>query len=361
MMPINKDKEKKSKKRSRSGNLTREPKDDSDDASLSAPSTSSGSASHARKIKETKKLNRKREGKRKKKKRSTSSSSSSSSSFSSSSSSNSSNQSTGRLFNSLSGEMEKPLTAAEILRRHMLQKDNHKQGDNKIATSTSTKQEDDIDDQIRRLEAELQDDDESDSSSDYVDDAEHDNPSPAAAKILSLSDSRMARIEGLPAAYLPAPAPATRKRASKGSNLTDEKGSLKEKETTSLVSEGLKAAVQEVLNGYKPRSSERIPFYCRCCVKQYENADSFFQHKETDFHKAAEIMERKASYCKLCRKQMTSPAQLKEHLKSRPHKDRLQQMKSRQPQNRNDRNTSKPTLCRRIEVPSRGRRHGPSI
>jgi hypothetical protein len=255
--------------------------------------------------------------------------------------------------------MEKPLTAAEILRRHILQRDN--KPDDNMATSTPTEQQDDIDDQIRRLEAELQNDDDSvDSSED--DDPENNNPTPVANKILSLSDSRMDRIEGLPVACLPAPAPAIRKRASKRSYITDEKGAQKQKETTttSLVSEGLRAAVQEVLSGYKPRSAERLPFYCRCCAKQYENSDSYFQHKETDFHKAAEIMERRASYCKLCRKQMTSPAQLQEHSKSRPHKDRLQQMKSRQPQNRNNNSNPQPSQLRRAEVPSRGRRHGPS-
>ena len=103
-------------------------------------------------------------------------------------------------------------------------------------------------------------------------------------------------------------------------------------------SSGLKQAVQEVLAGYKARSSERLPFYCRVCAKQYDNETEFFNHKETEFHRVAVETERKASYCRLCRKQLTSPEQMKEHLASRPHKERLQKMIDRQQGGRSQRN-----------------------
>ena len=64
------------------------------------------------------------------------------------------------------------------------------------------------------------------------------------------------------------------------------------------------------------------------------NEQEFFGHKQSDFHKTAVEVERKASYCKLCRKQLTSPEQLKEHLTSRPHKERMDRARSRNPPGR---------------------------
>ena len=81
--------------------------------------------------------------------------------------------------------------------------------------------------------------------------------------------------------------------------------------------------MKEVLSGYTARSSEKIPYYCRFCSKQYNNEVEFFEHKNTEFHIAAVAVERKATYCRLCRIQLTSPVQMKEHLKSKPHKERL--------------------------------------
>jgi deoxyribodipyrimidine photolyase-like uncharacterized protein len=55
--------------------------------------------------------------------------------------------------------------------------------------------------------------------------------------------------------------------------------------------------------------------------------EEFFDHKRSEFHKTAVEMEQKASYCKLCRKQLTSLVQLKEHLTSKPHKERLDRVR----------------------------------
>ena len=46
-------------------------------------------------------------------------------------------------------------------------------------------------------------------------------------------------------------------------------------------------------------------------------------HRSSDEHKAADERERKACFCRLCRKQFTSPAQLVEHLKGKGHKDTM--------------------------------------
>ena len=53
-------------------------------------------------------------------------------------------------------------------------------------------------------------------------------------------------------------------------------------------------------------------------------------HKTTDFHKAAVSVEKKATYCKLCRKQLTSIVQMQDHLESRPHRDKMDLVKERQ-------------------------------
>lgn len=182
----------------------------------------------------------------------------------------------------------------------------------------------DIDDEIRRLEMELNNDSSGDESEyDSPDDMENDNGTPA---VISLSAYAQDRIEHLPESCLPEPGKYNPRGSSK---IGTKSGPVKKKEGHQKM-DGLKEAVQEVLNGYKARSSERLPFYCRFCSKQYGNEKEFFEHKNSDFHKTAVELERKATYCRLCLKQLTSPEQMKEHLKSRPHRERLQFVKSRQ-------------------------------
>ena len=184
----------------------------------------------------------------------------------------------------------------------------------------------DIDDEIARLEAELQ----ASSSSEESDSEEGDDVE--GNGILSLSKYSDSRISSLPATALPQPG---RYKA------TGERRPEKAPKQSSVeVPDGLREAVKEVLSGYKARSSEKLPFYCRVCQVQYSNADEFFQHKQTQFHEAAVAMERKATFCKLCRKQLTSPEQMKEHLASKPHRMRLQKMKEKQ-QGQSNRATSK--------------------
>lgn len=179
-----------------------------------------------------------------------------------------------------------------------------------------------VDDEIARLEKELMieisesEDSGSSSEEDEVPNANQTNPS-----ILSLSSFADDRVESLPSTCLPVPGKySLSKKKRKNSN----------KSPQPLVKSGLQKAVEEVLGGYTARSSEKIPFYCRFCSKQYENETTFYEHKAFEFHKIAVALERKATYCKLCRKQFTSPIQMKEHLSSRPHKQRLQNVRSRQ-------------------------------
>jgi Zinc-finger of C2H2 type len=238
------------------------------------------------------------------------------------------------------------LTAAELIR----QKKQHKKRAQYDAEQPEVAvPKVDLDDEIRRLEAELQeidddDDDGSSSSSGSKQEEEEDHDTVLVTKeaILALSSVKDDRIERLPAAALPAPVPRSTRNKKRPSldETTGKPSSKRNKKTTTTtttpcaqhtVSQGLKNAVQEVLRGYKPRSSEHLPFYCRCCARQYDDLEAFQQHKTTDFHSAAVDLERKASYCKLCRKQLTSPAQLSDHLQSKPHHERLRTLQARQP------------------------------
>lgn len=282
------------------------------------------------------------------------SSSSSSSCDSESTSSSSSSSSVDRSVNAVATKDQQTLTAAEIMRRQRTDRQASTTGcdlilDRKQQQSASNDDDDDdksknsssvgsahpsadLDEEIRRLEAELQNEESGDSDGSDSDSSDsEDEKKKKEAAILSLSASKSARIEGLPPSCLP----ASRKRVLKGIDSGADRTKTKKRKIEvgeAQVSEGLKSAVQEILQGYKPRSAERLPLYCRVCAKQFETKDDFVQHKNTDFHKTAYAMERKASYCKLCRKQLTSPAQLQEHLQSKPHKQRLQSMQSRQQQ-----------------------------
>jgi hypothetical protein len=183
----------------------------------------------------------------------------------------------------------------------------------------------DIDDEIARLERELMNNgDESDDSGSSSDEEESETEATNTdgKGVLSLSQFADDRVEGLASTCLPVPG----------------KYSLKKKrdkpKQQPAVKSGLQKAVEEVLGGYTARSSERIPFYCRFCSKQYDNETDFFEHRSSEFHKTAVALEKKATYCKLCRKQFTSPVQMKEHLASRPHKQRLQNARNQQQQRR---------------------------
>lgn len=225
---------------------------------------------------------------------------------------------------------EKILTAAELLRRSV-RVTPHSLPSN---TSNENFNKPDLDEEIRKLEEELQknqssstggsDSLESDSDDEGDNSSTSNRSDPGKPAVLSMSAVKDERIEHLPAELLP----KMKSRTLKGIDASDDSIARNAKKHKSIP--GLEAAVKEVLQGYTPRSAERLPFYCRVCAKQYDNESDFFQHRETLFHKTALELERKASYCRLCRKQLTSPVQLQEHLKSRPHQERLQTLKFKQ-------------------------------
>jgi hypothetical protein len=230
-----------------------------------------------------------------------------------------------------SDDVSKPLPIAELLRRR---KEQRLSVTKPRETSHDHDEEvSDIDEEIRRLEVELNNDS---GGSDSEEDDDGSDSVAANKGVISLSAVAEDRIAALPQQCLP----ANKRRIIKGIDALEEAGTQREskrrkkEEAPHNVNEGLKAAVKHVLDGYVPRSNEKLPFYCRVCAKQFTDSDAFFQHKKSDFHKTAVDMEKKASFCKLCRKQLTSPVQLKEHLTSKPHKDLLQKLKSRQPPRR---------------------------
>eukprot|EP00986_Skeletonema_menzelii_P014346 scaffold9458_cov126-Skeletonema_menzelii.AAC.3 len=209
--------------------------------------------------------------------------------------------------------------------------------------NSKAKEKVDLDEEIRRLEAELaesDDNDDEDEESDYDDDSSNDdskdgNITPKTDGIICLSSVADERIVPLPQDALPQNKRRTLKNIDAGEN-GEPKKSKKRKSMSSnpkeehAISEGLKDAVNELLSNYVPSSHLKKPFYCRVCQHQSESESDFLSHKQSEFHKGAVQQEKKRTYCKLCRKQLTSIVQMEEHLKSRPHREKMDFVKSKQ-------------------------------
>lgn len=203
-----------------------------------------------------------------------------------------------------------------------------------------SKQQMDLDEEIRRLEAELaksddEDDDEEsdddDSNDDYAIDG---NTTSKADGIICLSSVADERIVPLPQGALPQNKRRTLKNIDSGDAEPTKSKKHKNHSSTSkeghTISEGLTDAVNELLKSYIPSSQLKKPFYCRVCQHQAETESDFLSHKQSKFHKGAVQQEKKRTYCKLCRKQLTSIVQMEEHLKSRPHREKMDFVKSKQ-------------------------------
>ena len=248
------------------------------------------------------------------------------------------------------------ITAAEMIR----QQKKHKllpvrtSISNTTTTDISTNQSSitDVDDEIQRLERELQQDDDSneidsedDASSTRSDEEDH-HDIQTDVMILSISESNQNPIEKLPTQFLP-PIPVTSKSKHSTKSEKNSKKRSRNDDTTNDTNEnisgaGLKKAVQELIQNYQGRAStERIPYYCRYCQHQATNDKDFRHHQTIPSHLQNVTVHNKASYCKLCSKQFNSPIQLQEHLKSKPHHDRLQYLQSKQPHRPN---RNKPTF-----------------
>lgn len=289
------------------------------------------------------------------------------------------------------------VTAAELVRRRL--KSDSENKTKKSKSSKAGKEEklgkcrieepDDIDDEIKRLEAELAEDssssdsdsDSESSSSDDLDESDEDDGAVYVKenkrnKKIKFGETTLLNKEEFDDKYADmkhdvicaskcaedaiAPLPITALPTCKSKKLkidldNDEEKNLndgysnktnkKRKRSSNKISDnnndkksdGLRQAVLEVLQGYIPRSSERIPFYCRVCSHQSANEKEFNAHKTTEFHKTAVQVEKKKTYCKLCRKQLTSIVQMQEHLQSKPHRERMDFVKARQSGGTNNR------------------------
>jgi len=80
--------------------------------------------------------------------------------------------------------------------------------------------------------------------------------------------------------------------------------------------------IQQLLENYEA-PKEKIPFYCKICKFTGKDMEDFNVHRDSEFHRLACVVERRVSYCKICRKQFTSPDQLHEHNKGKAHLERL--------------------------------------
>lgn len=211
------------------------------------------------------------------------------------------------------------------------------------------KQHIDLDEEIKRLEAELAADSASDEDDQISDDSDFDavnnrkvsfgqnsiltfsagdnyeSTSPdiqtsSSSGVICLSASAKDRIEPLPASSMPQIA---RKTPIQIDQKMKSKKQKRDKEEHTI-NEGLKHAVEDLLSNYKTRSEvEQTPWYCRVCQHQANDEAGFLSHRESVLHNTAMKEHQKKTYCKMCRKQMTSVIQFQEHLNSRPHREML--------------------------------------
>jgi hypothetical protein len=120
-----------------------------------------------------------------------------------------------------------------------------------------------------------------------------------------------------------------KQRKRRNSTITSDKQSKQQQQHT--VSDGLKSAVQDLLQNYiSPSQIQRPAYYCRVCQHQSQTQIEFDNHRASEFHNVAIKVEKKATYCNVCRKQLTSVIQMTEHLKSKPHRDRMDYVKGKQ-------------------------------
>ena len=221
-----------------------------------------------------------------------------------------------------------------------------------------------LDEQIALLEQGLENDNESDddnSSDDNDNNSDNNIDSPLVqgdsnliiekdekGNISRLVSNTFDRIEPLPPQYLPIPLPLSKRKKIDNNKDIDDKLKKKSKkksnsndtnnndDTTADAQQqqqqrrsGLENTIREMLSNYQPLSGEKIPFYCRICRYQGSNILEFNNHRNSEEHNIAVKIELKLSYCKSCQKQLSSPAQLKEHLQARPHKERLYELKQK--------------------------------
>ncbi len=148
------------------------------------------------------------------------------------------------------------------------------EGDGGSATISSADPSEDLDARIARLEAELEE------SESLTSGGANDDYQTGEKLTSSILVDPSNRIAPLPISLLPDPTcglSSSSVKQRKKSSMGDNEGRKKLK--------GLEVSVQELLSSYKPRSGERIPFWCRYCQFEGSSVKDLHQHRETEFHK----------------------------------------------------------------------------
>ncbi|KAL4147284.1 hypothetical protein PRNP1_011040 [Phytophthora ramorum] len=175
-----------------------------------------------------------------------------------------------------------------------------------------TEPEEDIADQIKRLEAELQ------GGSDGSSDSETESEDDTTNAVVNLSAYASERIESLPEKLLPAARPS--------SNLPP----AKKKRKKSQQEENERAANEALeLLGDALTFPKKVPFACKPCKFIGKDLEHFQAHRTSKEHLERVQSGGKTLACVLCNKSFTSPAQLEEHRAGKWHKLRAQQKKVR--------------------------------
>jgi hypothetical protein len=96
-------------------------------------------------------------------------------------------------------------------------------------------------------------------------------------------------------------------------------------------------SIQKVIREYVPSSHLKLPFYCRFCQFQGKDLEEYNQHIDPSNQSHTEQMKfhRKVCFCKVCKKQFTSPEQLKEHFSGKAHQERIEKRNQYYNSNRN--------------------------
>jgi hypothetical protein len=96
-------------------------------------------------------------------------------------------------------------------------------------------------------------------------------------------------------------------------------------------------SIQRVIREYVPSSHLKLPFYCRFCQFQGKDLEEYNQHIDPSNQSHIEQMKfhQKVCFCKVCKKQFTSPEQLKEHFSGKAHQERIEKRNQYYNSNRN--------------------------
>mmetsp|Transcript_440 Transcript_440/g.1150 ORF Transcript_440/g.1150 Transcript_440/m.1150 type:complete len:216 (+) Transcript_440:72-719(+) len=164
-----------------------------------------------------------------------------------------------------------------------------------------------VDEEIARLEAELEaaDDTAGDDEKDDVDDD---------ALIFSSLESE--RIAPLPASQLPAAhcrKPTKRPRTLEG----------RQERRGPAADPAVVAQARRLVDAAGATEKVKIPFACRLCNFRGADLDDFEAHRASQLHVVATRLYKEASFCGLCRVQCTSPLELRTHTVSKKHQERL--------------------------------------